>query len=179
MGFVYLIRQGMDNRFKIGSSLDGVESRLIALQTGNPKRLTIYGTIESEKYETLEDHLHEKFSRYRKSGEWFAITEAGADDILSKYGGKNYSVGIDVKSSSEASMVYVPLSALSGMARTVIFLTVGIIGATLSTFGYFEIGKGLAIFQASSSVAVILVVDPIVRFIWNKAFKPNIRNEIQ
>lgn len=179
MGFVYLIRQASDNRFKIGSSLDGVESRLTALQTGNPKRLTIYGTIESDKYEELEDYLHRKFLFYKKCGEWFAITASGADEILSQYGGRNYSVRMDAKSAAEADMVYIPLSALSWIARMMIFLMIGIIGATLSSFGCFEIGKGLAIFQASSSVAVILVVDPIVRFIWNKAFKPDIRNEIQ
>jgi hypothetical protein len=48
------------------------ESRLDALQTGNPYQLTIEGVMEGGKHE--EEWLHNMFSDIRIRGEWFEYT---------------------------------------------------------------------------------------------------------
>lgn len=88
MGFVYLLQQASDSCFKIGSSENGVESRLVSCQIGNPKRLRIFGTIESVEYERLEDDLHKEFDRYHEGGEWFGIDAATAVKTIQSLGGK-------------------------------------------------------------------------------------------
>jgi hypothetical protein len=67
-GFIYFITDG--KFIKIGFTKN-VESRLVQLQTGNPKKLTILevfkGSLEIEKY------LHAIYNKYKISGEWFDI----------------------------------------------------------------------------------------------------------
>lgn len=88
MGFTYLIQQADECHFKIGSSENNVEGRLSALQTGNPKRLRIFGVIEIENYEKLEDDLQERFSRHNENGEWYSIDPVTAVRAIEEFNGK-------------------------------------------------------------------------------------------
>ncbi len=54
---------------KIGFAKD-ISKRLSTLQSGNPNKLKIVKTIENCK-KTTEKELHNKYSEYRLSGEWF------------------------------------------------------------------------------------------------------------
>lgn len=67
---VYLITD--DTGFvKIGYTTD-FESRFSVLSVGSPRQLRLLLAIRSTA--ELESHLHSHFFRYRRKGEWFALT---------------------------------------------------------------------------------------------------------
>lgn len=51
---------------KIGITQD-IQKRIAQIQTGNPKKLTLVHLIDDD----LERYYHDKFKKYRVSGEWF------------------------------------------------------------------------------------------------------------
>lgn len=63
---VYFIDDG--TAVKIGIALDPL-ARLDALQTGNPRRLDLIGSIEGDLGD--ERVLHDRFAAHRLVGEWF------------------------------------------------------------------------------------------------------------
>ena len=65
---VYFIQQGVDGPIKIGTSPSPVR-RLNQLQTSNPCKLRLIGTIEGSYKE--ESVLHIMFKDHRRVGEWF------------------------------------------------------------------------------------------------------------
>jgi hypothetical protein len=65
MGFVYIRRSGDTDLFKIGRTGD-VEQRGKQLATGNPERMTLFDTIESEYASECETYLKERL-RLRRS----------------------------------------------------------------------------------------------------------------
>jgi len=69
-GYVYLINAG--DVFKIGVSID-VESRLSYMQTGCPLPMRLVSKYKAQNICKLkiEKALHDYFSEYRLSGEWF------------------------------------------------------------------------------------------------------------
>ena len=84
MGYVYFIRSGDRDRFKVGYTVNSVEQRQKELQTGNPDKLSIFYVIESEYAETLEASLHIRLSEYQTEAknEWFAISEPKLKEII-------------------------------------------------------------------------------------------------
>lgn len=79
-GRIYFIRSGKYGPVKIGWTDSGVESRLAALQCGNPEELTICKVIENKSI-TDERELHRKFSAFRIRGEWFSAEVLDSKDI--------------------------------------------------------------------------------------------------
>jgi len=75
--FVYFISDGLGT--KIGTSTD-VEQRLRALQTANPRKLTLLGVLPGGK--NLEKQLHKHFAHKRTRGEWFELTETDLRPLL-------------------------------------------------------------------------------------------------
>ena len=78
MGYVYVLRSGSENLFKIGRTDGDVDARIRQLATGNPHRLTTFDVIETEHDSLCETYLH-RILRSRKSlasdaREFFAIT---------------------------------------------------------------------------------------------------------
>lgn len=69
---LYFIACGKLGMVKIGVSSDP-KKRLSGIQTAFPFPLEIVKTI-SQTHHT-ESHLHQKFSKYRKTGEWFHYSE--------------------------------------------------------------------------------------------------------
>lgn len=69
--YVYVIGCG-SHGVKIGTS-HNPEERRDSLQTGSPIPLEILNTIESSEASRLESSLHERYSQYRLSGEWFDL----------------------------------------------------------------------------------------------------------
>jgi hypothetical protein len=81
MGIVYLIISGTTDKYKIGVSKNP-KSRIRGLQTGNPLKLSIIDSYESDNYQTIETILH-RFWKHKKyvpedfenlKGEWFNLT---------------------------------------------------------------------------------------------------------
>ena len=72
MNKVYLIHAEDTNRYKIGTT-QNVDDRINAMKTGCPHELrlvkSINGGIGTEK------HMHKKFKKYRKKGEWFEFKD--------------------------------------------------------------------------------------------------------
>lgn len=71
---VYVIRSGESTCYKIGIT-NSVKSRLDALQSGNPERLTVDFVIspQDRKTETqeIETKLHRVLNEHKIHGEWF------------------------------------------------------------------------------------------------------------
>ena len=76
MAFVYIFRNGDENLFKIGKSVD-FEDRIRGLSTGNP-RLAVFDAIETEDEDEWETYLHRRLRSKRCRGssaqEFFEIT---------------------------------------------------------------------------------------------------------
>lgn len=89
MGFVYFLREGTSDRFKIGCTANDVKSRLASLQTGNSQTLTLYDEIECDegKEGNLESWFHRILSSHRIIGggtEWFEVDELTLDQFILK-----------------------------------------------------------------------------------------------
>ena len=77
MAYVYVLRSGAENIFKIGRTKGDVDARILQLSTGNPYPLTKFDVIETEHDAQCESYLHRRLSTKRiNSGsaqEFFAI----------------------------------------------------------------------------------------------------------
>lgn len=71
MSFIYFIKNERCEVVKIGLSREPLK-RLGQLQIGSVDPLQILGVLEGGEAE--ERALHERFSRYRRRGEWFDFT---------------------------------------------------------------------------------------------------------
>ncbi len=69
-GWVYFISDG--HYIKIGHT-ENLERRLMAIQNGNPNRISIIRKIFCEKPAYVEKMYHELFKSFRINGEWFDI----------------------------------------------------------------------------------------------------------
>ena len=61
---------------KIGFTSGNPADRLKSLQTGNPNRLELVGSVEGERF--LEDLAHMRFESCRLEGEWFRMNPLDA-----------------------------------------------------------------------------------------------------
>lgn len=71
--YVYVIANA-DRRFKIGMAADP-QSRLHQLQTGQPDRLQLVFSHETNKARDVERAAHTILELHRLTGEWFAVTQ--------------------------------------------------------------------------------------------------------
>lgn len=71
---VYFLQAGDDGPIKIGycARSDNFRMRIMSLQTGCPWPLTIRRIMEAKDRRITETELHERFSQFRLTGEWFA-----------------------------------------------------------------------------------------------------------
>lgn len=79
-GYVYVIHYEQD-LYKIGISED-VESRMVNLQIGTPKRLKLVDKFFVRNPPTVEQSIHINCARYRVSGEWFRLSAGDLDKVL-------------------------------------------------------------------------------------------------
>lgn len=73
-GYVYIIKCGEQEIYKIGITRLNPQSRLAALQTGNPYPLTMLWFSPVINAERVEAVLHNLLSHDRMMGEWFKIS---------------------------------------------------------------------------------------------------------
>lgn len=78
-GFVYVIRSGASDFYKIGWSRDP-KYRLKDLQIGNPLPLELVGTVPGST--RTEAKWHVRFKNKRACGEWFELTEEEVRIVL-------------------------------------------------------------------------------------------------
>jgi hypothetical protein len=79
-GFVYLIRCGNSDFYKIGKATN-VKSRRDNLQIGCPYYLQVVATLETSNPQYLEKRLHKRFEAKRTYGEWFKLTLAEVEEF--------------------------------------------------------------------------------------------------
>lgn len=73
MGYVYLICDPSNDRFKIGVTRNLKSNRVKKLQTGNSTELFIHTVYETEWPFRLETMLHKHFGSKHILNEWFAL----------------------------------------------------------------------------------------------------------
>jgi hypothetical protein len=81
-GYMYFIRSGDTNRFKIGITKRHPKKRMVNLQTGNPELLTLHRYIKCGDSRAYEAYLHECFKEKNIRGEWYNMTEGEIDDLI-------------------------------------------------------------------------------------------------
>src|SRR5437868_10106143 len=78
MGYVYILRSGNEDLFKIGRTEGEVDFRVKQLSTGNPHALTRFDVIETDHDSLCETYLHRMLRSKRSvasdAREFFAIT---------------------------------------------------------------------------------------------------------
>lgn len=80
--YVYIIRAGRTNLYKIGISNDP-QGRLDSLQTANPYKLKLIHVFKADNAAAAEEELHRLLHNNRMEGEWFKLTPAEKDVLLS------------------------------------------------------------------------------------------------
>jgi hypothetical protein len=81
MGYVYVLRSGESNLFKVGKALD-VERRGKALATGNPEPLVAFDTVETNHPSKCETFLKERLrSRRSRRSAAMEFYECDVDDL--------------------------------------------------------------------------------------------------
>jgi len=78
--YVYIAKCS-DYEYKIGVS-DDPEARVKQLQTGNPSKITLVSSYESENAEITEHKLHSLLESYALRGEWFKIPDCSMSALL-------------------------------------------------------------------------------------------------
>lgn len=74
LGYIYFIRESRSNLYKIGRSTENnIGTRLIQLQIGNPRELTLYKTFLVKNAQLTEKALHWIYATSYIRGEWFKL----------------------------------------------------------------------------------------------------------
>lgn len=89
MGYLYLIRFGRRECYKIGVSRNDPRKRLAQLQTGSPERLYLIKSYRHRNYKEWEQQLHKQLAEYRTSGEWFDCSLDTIEETISNVIGGN------------------------------------------------------------------------------------------
>ena len=71
--YVYIIRAGRTNLYKIGKSNDP-QGRLDNLQTANPYKLKLIHTFKADNASAAEEELHGLLCKKQMEGEWFRLS---------------------------------------------------------------------------------------------------------
>lgn len=79
-GFIYLVTDG--DFTKIGGTTYNVKKRLLELQTGNAKKLSILGYYKCEYLNITEKLIHNKYKDKNELNEWFRLDIKDCESIL-------------------------------------------------------------------------------------------------
>jgi len=105
MAFVYILKSGDRDAYKIGKTRSKVLDRMKALGTGNPDRLTVHDSIETSLADlaTCETFLHGTLASKRitesDGTEWFRLTP---DEIEAAIASARHYLATDVPRQREA-----------------------------------------------------------------------------
>lgn len=84
MAYVYLIRQGHDDLYKIGSTRKHPQDRLRELQTGNPEELHLIAHYKTEHFQKIEHLMHIAHEKYHVTREWFRFDLSMEDEFITE-----------------------------------------------------------------------------------------------
>ena len=80
-GYVYIMKCGEFNYYKIGISKNSPEKRWSGIQSGCPFPISFVSITYCEDYVMLERRLHEKYRSQRLMGEWFELSDLDLIDV--------------------------------------------------------------------------------------------------
>lgn len=85
-GKVYILRMSETNYFKIGYTANSVKARVRSLQTGAPRKLTVYAVCELGDAWLLERRMHQDLFDCKTDGgdEWFELEPANLNAYLER-----------------------------------------------------------------------------------------------
>lgn len=83
-GYVYLIRQGESDLYKIGSTNKSPQIRLLQLQCGNPEILNLMQVYKTENYKKIEHLMHIAYGKHRVRNEWFRFDVSMEDEFINE-----------------------------------------------------------------------------------------------
>jgi hypothetical protein len=92
-GFVYVIRLGIGNLYKIGCTRD-VKARMKALMAANPN-LTLVFAVRVKSRLAGERALHTRFAEKRQSGELFDLSESDLNGLAQTFSNAETALHID------------------------------------------------------------------------------------
>jgi hypothetical protein len=75
-GYIYLICDNLNNKYKIGMTKGDINKRMKQLQTGNSNELFIHSYYKTKYPFRLEKILHNKFTNYNTLNEWFELPDS-------------------------------------------------------------------------------------------------------
>lgn len=80
--YVYVIRMGRKNMFKIGKTNDP-QGRLTSLQTASPFKLSLTNVFRADNASAAEEALHAALIELQMEGEWFSLTNEQKEALAS------------------------------------------------------------------------------------------------
>ena len=75
-GYIYLICDNLNNKYKIGMTKGDINKRMKQLQTGNSTELFIHSYYKTKYPYRLEKMLHNKYTNYNTLNEWFELPDS-------------------------------------------------------------------------------------------------------
>lgn len=83
MGYIYVLRFGESNEYKVGRTVD-LKKRQRAHQVGNPRKLTLFDSIEHDDYKEGEKYLKSLLADHRLEGgtETFGLSDEELTEAL-------------------------------------------------------------------------------------------------
>lgn len=85
--YVYLMQSPVDKLIKIGKTTN-LEQRQAAGKTWVPGGLKLRGVIKTADSTALETRLHREYATYRRTNEFFELTDDHVTQILTAFGGE-------------------------------------------------------------------------------------------
>lgn len=97
MAYVYLIRQGHDDLYKIGSTTKHPMTRLKELQTGNPQELHLVSHYRTKHHQKIEMLMHIAHEGHKVRNEWFRFDLSMEDEFINECESKETSAKVLVE----------------------------------------------------------------------------------
>lgn len=96
-GYVYLVRQGETDLYKIGHTSKHPKKRLGELQTGNPDQLHLVTYYRTANYKEVEQLMHISNATNHHWREWFRFDLSIEETFLTECEGKEVSANFLVE----------------------------------------------------------------------------------
>lgn len=74
-GFLYLLRAGNSDYYKIGITANNLKKRVSSVQTGNHLTITVEDYVICSNIDKKEKKLHTKYNDFRTIREWFIFDD--------------------------------------------------------------------------------------------------------
>jgi hypothetical protein len=81
-GYVYIVKCGEFDYYKIGVSKINVQARISVIQSGCPFEIKLIGQYHTERYLLIERKIHKSLKTKNIRGEWFLLSQTELNEIV-------------------------------------------------------------------------------------------------